>query len=228
MTDGHLRRERDEKKKKKAYEVRHVEDVHVADGSDIKNAGDAWGRVMSWGEGGDGQEAGAGVDRTAGSGLAGTLSTSGATQEMLREKGGRGNLVLPASRMPVGGFQQGLSSPVRTETSTPTTTQPQENTGEEDDDLPDFVLGVLELEVVADTPDGEIGNSDSGDHAEGGAVYPPKAAGLVQGPGQPVSGVSARTDTEGSPAATTSAATNATARERTMPTDGLMRSFWRR
>jgi hypothetical protein len=195
--------------------------------SDIKDAGDAWGRVMSWGEGDEGRGAGAGVDRTAESGLAGTLSASDATQEMLmlREKEGRGNLVLPASTMPVGGSQQGLSSPVQTETltPTPTTTRPQGDMGEEEeeDDLPDFVLGVLELEVVADTCDGEIGNSYSGDQVEAGVSYPPKLADSTLG--QPVGGVSARTDTEGSPMTM-----NGTARERMMPTDGLMRSFWRR
>jgi hypothetical protein len=155
---------------------------------------------------------------------------------MLREEEGRGNLVLPASTMSVGGSQQGLSSLVRTERPTPTTTRPQGNPGEEEeeDDLPDFVLGVLELEVIADTLQGEANSPDSGDQVvETEVVYPPKPAGAVQGPGQPVGGATTQT-TGGSSAATTSTATttnanvNGTGRERTMPTDGLMRSFWRR
>lgn len=198
----------------------------MADVSDIKDAGDAWGRVMGWGGGDEGR----GVDRTPGTGLAGTLSSS-ATGPRDVEREVRGNLLVPASTMPVGGSQQGLSSPVQTETFTPTpnTTRPQANPGEveEEDDLPDFVLAVLELEVVADTPESEDISSNLGDQVvEGGAVFPPKAAS-----GQPVSGVSTQS-TGRSPEATTSTATtthaNSTGRERMMPTDGLMKSFWRR
>ncbi|KAG7529203.1 hypothetical protein FFLO_05757 [Filobasidium floriforme] len=241
-TDGHgqLRGERDEKK---VYEVRHVEDVdvHVADVSDIKDAGDAWGRVMSWGEGDEGR----GVDGIPGSGLAGTLSSSATgprdEQEVrngereVREKtvaqgeDGREKPPVQASA---------LSSSLSPQPENPAKTRPQRPTGpgevhdreEEEDDLPDFVLGVLELEVVADTPQSEVSNAYSGDQVEeGGVVYPPKAA-----LGQPVSGVSPRSDTGESPEATTSTAAtrnvngNGTARERTMPSDGLMRSFWRR
>ncbi|KAH8090268.1 hypothetical protein HD553DRAFT_302043 [Filobasidium floriforme] len=237
---GQLRGERDEKKKKKeGYEVKHVEDVdvHVADVSDIKDAGDAWGRVMSWGEGGDGQDAGVGVDRTPRTGLAGTLSLSGSRDEQevrdgqrdVREKSG----VMMPVMMPENENEGRERPPVQIPATSsslppapPTHTQTQGITsevheGEEEDDLPDFVLGVLELEVVADTPDGEIGNSHSGDQVEAGVSYPPKLADSTLG--QAVGGVSPRTDTEGSPMTM-----NGTGRERPMPTDGLMRSFWRR
>jgi hypothetical protein len=202
--------------------------------SDIKDAGDAWGRVMSWGEGGEGR----GVDRTAESGLAGTLSLSATgprdEQEVREVRDGEQEVQEKTVAQEEDGrkkppVQAPVSSPVQPETSTKT--QPQGDADEEEeDDLPDFVLGVLELEVVADPPEDEVNNLNSGDQVvEGGevVVYPPKAAS-----GQPVGGVSARIDTGGSPEATTSTPTtrntNSTGRERTMPTDGLMKSFWRR
>jgi hypothetical protein len=237
-TDGPLRGERDEKK---VYEVRHVEnvDVHVADVSDIKDAGDAWGRVMSWGEGKEGR----GADRTAESGLAGTLSSSatGPRGEQEVRDGQQEVLEKPGVPMPVmmqeneneGRERPPVQIPATSSSlppAPPTHTQTQRITSEvhgeeEEDDLPDFVLGVLELEVVADTPDGEIGNSYSGDQVEAGVSYPPQLADSTLG--QPVGGVSAQT-IGGSSAATTSTATNARGRERSMPTDGLMKSFWRR
>jgi hypothetical protein len=216
----------------------------VADVSDIKDAGDAWGRVMSWGEGKEGR----GADRTAESGLAGTLSssTTGPRGEQEVRDGQQEVLEKPGVPMPVmmqeneneGRERPPVQIPATSSSlppAPPTLTQPQGVTSEvhgeeEEDDLPDFVLGVLELEVVADPPEDEVNNLNSGDQVvEGGevVVYPPKAAS-----GQPVSGVSARTDTGGSPEATTSTPTtrntNSTGRERTMPTDGLMKSFWRR
>jgi hypothetical protein len=217
----------------------------VADVSDIKDAGDAWGRVMSWGEGKEGR----GADRTAESGLAGTLSssTTGPRGEQEVRDGQQEVLEKPGVPMPVmmqeneneGRERPPVQIPATSSSlppAPPTLTQPQGVTSEvhgeeEEDDLPDFVLGVLELEVVADPPEDEVNNLNSGDQVvEGGEVvfYPPKAAS-----GQPVSGVAAQT-TGRSPEATTSTATtrnvngNGTARERMMPTDGLMKSFWRR
>ena len=217
----------------------------MADVSDIKDAGDAWGRVMSWGAGDEGQDAGAGVDRTAESGLAGTLSSSatGPRGEQEVRDGQQEVLEKPGVPMPVmmqeneneGRERPPVQAPALSSSlppAPPTLTQPQGITSEvhgeeEEDDLPDFVLGVLELEVVANTPEDEVNNSDSGDQVEEeGVVYPPKAAS-----GQPVSGVSTQS-TGRSPEATTSTATtrntNSTGRERTMPSDGLMKSFWRR